>query len=52
VACIHAVRGERGKALEYLKKAMTLNPNYKEKAKRDKDYDSLRGEKEFEEMIK
>jgi tetratricopeptide (TPR) repeat protein len=52
VSCIHAVKRERGKALEYLKRAMALDPNYKEKAKRDKDFDSLRGEKEFEEMIK
>jgi len=52
VACIHAVKGQKGMALEYLKKAMTLDPNYKEKAKRDKDLGSLRGEKEFDEMIK
>jgi len=52
VSCIDAKKQEKERALEYLKKAILLDPKYKEKAKGDKDFDSLRGEKEFDEMIK
>lgn len=52
VSCIDAAKKERELALNYLKKAIALDPKYREKAKGDKDFDSLRGEKEFEEMIK
>jgi tetratricopeptide (TPR) repeat protein len=52
VSCIHATRKEKDKALEYLKRAISLDQNYRDKAKRDKDFDYLRGEKEFEEMVK
>jgi tetratricopeptide (TPR) repeat protein len=52
VSCIYAAKEEKERAFEYLKKAIALDPKYKEKAKDDKDFDSVRGEKEFEEMIK
>ncbi len=52
VSCVHATRKEKEKALEYLKKAISLDPIYKEKALHDKDFDSLRGEREFVESVK
>ncbi len=52
VSCIHATKKEKEKALEYLKKAISLDRIYKEKALKDKDFDSLRGEREFVELIK
>jgi tetratricopeptide (TPR) repeat protein len=52
VGCIHATKKEKEKALEYLKKAIALDPKYKDKARRDEDLNHLRGEKEFEEMLK
>lgn len=52
LSCILATKKEKDKALEYLKKATALDKNYKEKAKRDEDFNNLRGEKEFEEMLK
>ena len=52
LSCILATKKETDKALEYLKKAISLDHNYKEKAGTDKDFDNLRGEKEFKEMLK
>lgn len=52
VSCIHATRKEKEKALEYLKKAISLDRIYKEKALKDKDFDPLRGEREFAELLK
>ena len=52
ISCIHAARKEKDKALEYLRKAISLDISYKEKALKDKDFDPLRGEKEFMEIIK
>lgn len=52
VSCIRATRKEKDKALEYLRKAISLDVIYKEKAWKDKDFDHLRGEKEFKEITK
>ena len=52
LSCILATKKEKDKALEYLKKAISLDQKYKEKAGTDKDFDTLRGEKEFEEIVK
>ncbi len=52
LSCILATKKEKEKALEYLKKAISLDQKYKEKAGTDKDFNNLRGEKEFEEMLK
>jgi tetratricopeptide (TPR) repeat protein len=52
VSCVLASKKEKEKALEYLKKAISLDQKYKEKAGVDKDFNALRGEKEFEEMLK
>jgi len=50
--CIYATKKEKEKAFQYLRKAISLDPKYKEKAKVDEDFIPLRGEKEFEEMVK
>jgi len=52
LSCILATKKEKGKALEYLKKAISLDQKYKGEAKTDKDFNNLRGEKEFEEMLR
>jgi predicted negative regulator of RcsB-dependent stress response len=52
VGCILATKKEKDKTLEYLKKAIALDPKYKDKARRDEDLNNLKGEKEFEEMLK
>jgi tetratricopeptide (TPR) repeat protein len=52
LSCILAVKKEQDKALEYLKKAISLDQKYKEKARTDKDFINLRTLKEFEEMVK
>jgi len=52
MSCIYASKKEKEKALEYFRKAISLNPKYKEKAKIEDDFTSLRGEKEFEDLVK
>ena len=52
LSCIYAVKKEKDKAFEYLKKAISLDQKYKEKARADKDFDNLRGEKGFDEIVK
>jgi Tfp pilus assembly protein PilF len=52
LSCILATKKEKDKALEYLKKAISLDQKYKEEARTDKDFDNLRGQKEFEEALK
>ncbi len=52
ISCIYAIQQEKEKAIEYLRKGIALNQSYKEKAKKDKDFDPLKGGKEFEELLK
>ncbi|HSB04484.1 MAG TPA: tetratricopeptide repeat protein [Thermodesulfobacteriota bacterium] len=51
-SCIYAIQHEKEKAIEYLRKGISLDSIYKEKARKDKDFDPLRGEKEFDELLK
>lgn len=51
VSCIYAIQHEKEKAIEHLKKGIALDQIYKEKARKDKDFDFLRGGKEFEELL-
>jgi len=51
VSCVLASRKELEKALEHLKKAISLDSKYKEKARNDKDLDPLREDKQFLEMV-
>jgi len=52
VSCIYSKKEEKERALEYLKKAIALDQKYKEKARTDKDFDSLRHDQKFEELLK
>jgi len=52
LSCILATKKEKDRALEYLKKAISLDQKYKDKAGTDKDFDNLRAEKEFQEIVK
>jgi hypothetical protein len=52
VSCVYATKKERDKALEYLKKAISLDQKYKEKARADRDFRPLKGEEEFEELLR
>ena len=50
-SCVHATKQEKEKALEYLTKAISLDPKYRAKARVDKDLEPLRGDQEFEKII-
>ena len=52
VSCLYSLKKERAKAIDYLKKAIALDLRYKEKARVDQDFNSLKGEKEFEELVR
>ena len=52
MACVYAIQKEKEKALQHLKKAVSLDPKYKDKARNDSDLQSLHGDKEFEELIR
>jgi protein O-mannosyl-transferase len=52
VSCIYSMKKEKTKTIEYLKKAIALDIRYKEKARVDQDFNSLRGEKDFEELVR
>jgi hypothetical protein len=52
VSCLYSLKKERAKAIEYLKKAIALDLRYKEKARVDQDFNSLKEEKEFEELVR
>jgi tetratricopeptide (TPR) repeat protein len=52
LSCVLATKKEKEKALEYLKKAISLDPKYKEKARADGDFRPLKGEEEFEELLR
>jgi len=51
-ACFYALQGNVGLALENLKQAITLNPEeYREMAKTDSDFDSIRSDQWFQALI-
>jgi hypothetical protein len=52
LSCVLAAEQEKEKSLEYLKKAIKLNPEYREKAKGDNDFNPVRGDKDFEALLK
>ncbi|HEY5659303.1 MAG TPA: tetratricopeptide repeat protein [Gaiellaceae bacterium] len=51
VACAEALLGEKDAALEHLADAVK-NPRFREFAKTDSDFDSLRGDARFEELVR
>ena len=52
LACLHAVRGEVKRALDYLKRAVSLDKSVRGWARNDGDLQNLRGVPGFEEIIK
>jgi tetratricopeptide (TPR) repeat protein len=51
MSCVYAKKNEKKEALKYLRKGISLNQLYKEKARVDRDFDLLRGDKEFEKLL-
>lgn len=51
LACAEALLGEKDAALEHLADAVK-NPRFREFAKTDSDFDSLRGDARFEELVR
>jgi hypothetical protein len=50
-ACLHAREGDRDAALAELKRATEVKPETREWAREDEDFESLRGDPQFEELV-
>ena len=48
----HCINGEKEEAIASLKKAVKLEPNFKEKVRTESLFKRLKGEKDFEKLIK
>lgn len=51
LACIYALRGDKGKTLEYLEKAVSFGNVVYHSMKNDKEMDSLRDDPRFKELL-
>jgi quercetin dioxygenase-like cupin family protein len=51
VACVEAIRGRSGEALDSLGRAVELRPEAREWAREDSDFDSLRGDERFSSLL-
>jgi tetratricopeptide (TPR) repeat protein len=51
LACVYSLKKEKGKALKYLRKAIEYGYNDLSHIKKDKDFDFIRDEKEFQKII-
>lgn len=51
LACVSSITNKPDIALEYLKKAIKLNPSYKEMISKERDLDNLRNLEEFRKLI-
>jgi hypothetical protein len=51
LACMHALDGDPGPALEALARAIELNPEARNWAAADEDFATLRGSEEFDELL-
>jgi len=51
LACLYALKGEKIRSLTHLKKAISLDASVREWAKKDRDLQNLKGEREFQEII-
>jgi SAM-dependent methyltransferase len=52
IGCAYAKAGEKGKAYEYLQKAVDANYMYAHGLMTDEDLESLRGEKRFKQLVR
>jgi len=50
-ACLYALKGERENALSDLRRAIELDSSFKEKAKKDKDFEALWDDEEFKKLV-
>ncbi|BAZ70092.1 TPR repeat-containing protein [Fischerella sp. NIES-4106] len=50
-ACCYALQRNIEQAIEYLREAINLNPEYREMAKTDSDFDGIREDERFQELI-
>lgn len=48
LACYHSVAGDKRHCLAYLEQALTLDPNYRLLIDHEPDFDSLRGDADFQ----
>jgi tetratricopeptide (TPR) repeat protein len=46
-ACIYSLKGDKAHALADLKKAISLDPSFKESARKDEDFKNLYSDEEF-----
>ena len=49
-ACIYSLKGDKANALADLKKAISMNPSFKEYARKDEDFKSLYDDEEFKKL--
>ncbi len=49
-ACIHCLNGDKTNALADLKKAISMNPSFKEYARQDEDFKSLYNDEDFKKL--
>ncbi len=50
-ACIESLRNNKAEAFDFLKRAIDLDEEYRNKAKTDKDFNNIREEDEFRLLI-
>jgi len=49
-ACIYCLKGEKANALADLQKAISINPSFKENARKDEDFKSLYDDEDFKKL--
>jgi len=49
-ACIYCLKGDKVNALSDLKKAISMNPSFKEQARKDEDFKSLYDDEDFKKL--
>ncbi len=50
-ACAYSLKGDKENTVENLRKAIALDPKYKEDAKKDEDFKNLWGDEDFKKMV-
>jgi tetratricopeptide (TPR) repeat protein len=51
LSCLHAVKNEKELILHHLRKAISLNREYRERVRTERIFDPFRNEKEFKEFM-
>ncbi len=51
LACYLSIAGEKRKSLEELRKAVQLDPSFKKLAKEEKDFDGIRADPDFRDLV-